>query len=193
MRLFVGKVFHWQSPSTTSDNSPTEQRYVHHREKGTLFCCLCGKIRQTVSAKARGVYTFGERKLYTARRFTNKSNCCRYLNTIRLKNKGRAESARPLSHNMESFSESIPPCALARQIQRNEFLYFEGSCIAQSRQFSTKLFTCTQREKPFGNKTATRKICINARMCRTAARSGRCLPTCKTKADRSPFSRCPSP
>ena len=68
MRLFVGKVFHWQSPSTTSDNSPTEQRYVHHREKGTLFCCLCGKIRQTVSAKARGgVHFWGKKIIYSTK------------------------------------------------------------------------------------------------------------------------------
>jgi len=28
------KLFHWQSMSTTSDSSPTAQRYIHHAEKG---------------------------------------------------------------------------------------------------------------------------------------------------------------
>ena len=27
-------LFHWQSQSTTSDTSPTGQRYIHHREQG---------------------------------------------------------------------------------------------------------------------------------------------------------------
>jgi len=28
-------LFHWQSQSTTSENSPTGQRYIHHREQGS--------------------------------------------------------------------------------------------------------------------------------------------------------------
>ena len=28
-------LFHWQSQSTTSDNSPTGQRYIHHKERGS--------------------------------------------------------------------------------------------------------------------------------------------------------------
>ena len=30
------KLFHWQSQSTTSAESPTGQRYIHHRKKGHL-------------------------------------------------------------------------------------------------------------------------------------------------------------
>ena len=29
------EIFHWQSQSTTSDTSPTGQRYIHHREMGS--------------------------------------------------------------------------------------------------------------------------------------------------------------
>ena len=29
------RLFHWQSQSTTSENSPTGQRYIHHREHGS--------------------------------------------------------------------------------------------------------------------------------------------------------------
>ncbi len=28
-------LFHWESQSTTSSNSPTGQRYIHHRERGS--------------------------------------------------------------------------------------------------------------------------------------------------------------
>ena len=28
-------LFHWQSKSTTSDNSPTGKRYIHHKERGS--------------------------------------------------------------------------------------------------------------------------------------------------------------
>lgn len=29
------ELFHWQSQSTTSETSPTGQRYIHHKEKGS--------------------------------------------------------------------------------------------------------------------------------------------------------------
>lgn len=28
-------LFHWQSQSTTAENSPTGQRYIHHKERGS--------------------------------------------------------------------------------------------------------------------------------------------------------------
>ena len=29
------ELFHWQSQSTTAENSPTGQRYIHHKEQGS--------------------------------------------------------------------------------------------------------------------------------------------------------------
>ena len=44
-------LFHWQSQSTTAENSSTAQRYIHHREQG-------GNISLFVRAfKKNGTYT----------------------------------------------------------------------------------------------------------------------------------------
>ena len=51
-------LFHWQSQSTTADNSPTGQRYIHHKERGSkvlLFVREFKSDRVTGSAEA---YTY---------------------------------------------------------------------------------------------------------------------------------------
>ena len=50
--------FHWQSQSTTSDNSPTGQRYIHHREKGTLFLLFVRENKTDRISGGSGIYTF---------------------------------------------------------------------------------------------------------------------------------------
>jgi len=35
LTLLSPSLFHWQSQSTTSSTSPTGQRYIHHRERGS--------------------------------------------------------------------------------------------------------------------------------------------------------------
>jgi hypothetical protein len=50
-------LFHWQSQSTTAQESPTGQRYIHHRERGSkvlLFVRECKTDRITGGA---GAYT----------------------------------------------------------------------------------------------------------------------------------------
>ena len=55
----VGEAFfHWQSQSTTSENSPTGQRYIHHREKGTLFLLFVRENKTDRVSGGAGVYTF---------------------------------------------------------------------------------------------------------------------------------------
>ncbi len=51
-------LFHWQSQSTTADNSPTGQRYIHHKERGSkvlLFVREFKSDRVTGDAEA---YTY---------------------------------------------------------------------------------------------------------------------------------------
>ena len=50
--------FHWQSQSTTSENSPTGQRYIHHKEKGTLFLLFVRENKTDRVSGSAGVYTF---------------------------------------------------------------------------------------------------------------------------------------
>lgn len=50
--------FHWQSQSTTSENSPTGQRYIHHRKKGTLFLLFVRENKTDRVSGGAGVYTF---------------------------------------------------------------------------------------------------------------------------------------
>lgn len=50
--------FHWQSQSTTSENSPTGQRYIHHCEKGTLFLLFVRENKTDRVSGGAGVYTF---------------------------------------------------------------------------------------------------------------------------------------
>ncbi len=51
-------LFHWQSQSTTAENSPTGQRYIHHKERGSkvlLFVREFKSYRKTGGAEA---YTY---------------------------------------------------------------------------------------------------------------------------------------
>ena len=50
--------FHWQSQSTTSENSTTGQRYIHHREKGTLFLLFVRENKTDRISESAGAYTF---------------------------------------------------------------------------------------------------------------------------------------
>lgn len=50
--------FHWQSQSTTSENSSTGQRYIHHREKGTLFLLFVRENKTDRISGSAGAYTF---------------------------------------------------------------------------------------------------------------------------------------
>lgn len=50
-------LFHWQSQSTTSEESPTGRRYIHHRERGSrvlLFVREHKTDRLTGGAEAYG-------------------------------------------------------------------------------------------------------------------------------------------
>jgi hypothetical protein len=40
-------LFHWESQSTTSLASPTGQRYLHHRERGTHVVLFARQAKQT--------------------------------------------------------------------------------------------------------------------------------------------------
>ena len=46
-------LFHWQSQSTTAADSPTGQRYIHHRSVEVRCCCLSRSSRWTGSQGAR--------------------------------------------------------------------------------------------------------------------------------------------
>ncbi len=43
------RLFHWQSQSTTSDTSPTGQRYIHHRERGGTILLFVRENRKLPS------------------------------------------------------------------------------------------------------------------------------------------------
>ena len=52
------RLFHWQSQSTTADTSPTGQRYIHHRERGSKVLLF---VREFKSDRITGVaeaYTY---------------------------------------------------------------------------------------------------------------------------------------
>jgi superfamily II DNA or RNA helicase len=65
------KLFHWQSQSTTSDTSPTAQRYFHHRENGDRILLfvreygddLCGKAPYLFLGTANYVRHNGSRPI----------------------------------------------------------------------------------------------------------------------------------
>jgi len=40
------ELFHWQSQSTTSEQSPTGQRYIRHRETGNTILLFVREVRQ---------------------------------------------------------------------------------------------------------------------------------------------------
>ena len=39
------ELFHWESQSTTSSTSPTGQRYIHHRERGSHILLFVREVR----------------------------------------------------------------------------------------------------------------------------------------------------
>ena len=45
-------LFHWQSQSTTSDNSPTGQRYIHHKERGSKVVICVREFKHDVAGAA---------------------------------------------------------------------------------------------------------------------------------------------
>lgn len=45
-------LFHWQSQSTTSDNSPTGQRYIHHRERGSKVLLFVREFKTDLAGTA---------------------------------------------------------------------------------------------------------------------------------------------
>ncbi len=49
-------MFHWQSQSTTSSDSPTGQRYIHHREHGTKVLLFVREFKTDIAGAAP--YTF---------------------------------------------------------------------------------------------------------------------------------------
>ncbi len=49
-------LFHWQSQSTTSDTSPTGQRYIHHRKHGSKVLLFVREFKRDITGTAP--YTF---------------------------------------------------------------------------------------------------------------------------------------
>ena len=46
------RLFHWQSQSTTSDSSPTGQRYIHHREQGGRILLFVRENKEDICGTA---------------------------------------------------------------------------------------------------------------------------------------------
>lgn len=51
-------LFHWQSQSTTSDASPTGQRYIHHREKGSKILLFVREFKSDRITNGAAAYTY---------------------------------------------------------------------------------------------------------------------------------------
>lgn len=51
-------LFHWQSQSTTSEHSPTAQRYIHHKEMGTRILLFVREFRKDRILGGAEAYTF---------------------------------------------------------------------------------------------------------------------------------------
>jgi hypothetical protein len=49
-------LFHWQSQSTTSADSPTGQRYIHHKERGSRVLLFVREFKNDVAGASP--YTF---------------------------------------------------------------------------------------------------------------------------------------
>jgi hypothetical protein len=52
------ELFHWQSQSTTAENSPTGQRYIHHKEKGTKVLLFVREFKADRVANSAAAYTY---------------------------------------------------------------------------------------------------------------------------------------
>ena len=51
-------LFHWQSQSTTAENSPTGQRYIHHRERGSRVLLFVREFKEDRVTKIAEAYTY---------------------------------------------------------------------------------------------------------------------------------------
>ena len=51
-------LFHWQSQSTTAENSATGQRYIHHREKGNRVLLFVREFKADARFGGAGAYTY---------------------------------------------------------------------------------------------------------------------------------------
>lgn len=52
------ELFHWQSQSTTAENSPTGQRYIHHREKNSRVLLFVRECKTDRFAGSAAAYTY---------------------------------------------------------------------------------------------------------------------------------------
>lgn len=51
-------LFHWQSQSTTAADSPTGQRYIHHRERGSRVLLFVREFQVDQITGGAAAYTF---------------------------------------------------------------------------------------------------------------------------------------
>ena len=52
------RLFHWQSQSTTADTSPTGQRYIHHRERGSKVLLFVREFKSDRITGGAEAYTY---------------------------------------------------------------------------------------------------------------------------------------
>ena len=52
------ELFHWQSQSTTAENSPTGQRYIHHKERGSRVLLFVREFKNDRITNAAAAYTY---------------------------------------------------------------------------------------------------------------------------------------
>lgn len=52
------ELFHWQSQSTTAENSPTGQRYIHHRTKGSRILLFVREFKKDRASDMAAAYTY---------------------------------------------------------------------------------------------------------------------------------------
>ena len=51
-------LFHWQSQSTTAENSPTGQRYIHHKERGSKVLLFVREFKSDRMTGGAEAYTY---------------------------------------------------------------------------------------------------------------------------------------
>ena len=51
-------LFHWQSQSTTAEHSPTGQRYIHHRERGSRVLLFVREFKTDHISNSAAAYTY---------------------------------------------------------------------------------------------------------------------------------------
>ncbi len=52
------ELFHWQSQSTTAENSPTGQRYIHHKERGSRILLFVREFKADRISNGAEAYTY---------------------------------------------------------------------------------------------------------------------------------------